>query len=70
LAIAGRFHMDHGIAIPDLLQQQRPQVNMQRITTMTVPRRQAIDLQQLQAENIADYIRFFPPAPPHHASAQ
>jgi uncharacterized iron-regulated protein len=70
LAIAGRFHMDHGIAIPDLLQQQRPQVNMRRITTMTVPHRQAIDLQQLQAENIADYIRFFPPAPPHHASAQ
>jgi len=70
LAIAGRFHMDYGIAIPHLLQQQRPQVNMRRITTMTVSRRRAVDLRQLQAENIADYIRFFPPTPPRHASVQ
>lgn len=70
LAIAGRFHMDYGIAIPALLQQQWPQVNMRRLTTMTVSRRSAIDLRQLQAENIADYICFFPPAPPRHASAQ
>jgi uncharacterized iron-regulated protein len=70
LAIAGRFHMDYGIAIPDLLQQQRPQIDMQRLTTMTISRHSAIDLRQLQSENIADYIRFFPPAPPRYASTQ
>jgi uncharacterized iron-regulated protein len=69
LAIAGRFHMDYGIAIPSLLQQQQPQVKIRRITTMTVSHRSAIDLRQLQAENIADYIRFFAPAPPRHTSA-
>jgi uncharacterized iron-regulated protein len=68
LAIAGRFHMDYGIAIPALLPQQH-QIHIQRLTTMTVAADRTIDLRQLQEEGMADYIRFFPPAPAKHDNA-
>ena len=67
LAIAGRFHLDYGIAIPALIEQQRPHTPMRRITTMAVGARSKIDLRHLKQENIADYICFFPPAPATHA---
>jgi uncharacterized iron-regulated protein len=69
LAIAGRFHMDYGIALPSLLRQQRQQVVMQRLTTMSVAADSRIDLRHLREEDIADYIRFFPPAPTQHDKA-
>lgn len=62
LAIAGRFHVDYGIALPSLLAAQHAQVTMRRITTMTVAADHTVDLPDLQREAIADYIRFFPPA--------
>ncbi len=64
LAIAGRFHVDFGIAIPALLRQQYPQLTIQRLTTMSVSRSSTVDLKQLKAENIADYIQFVAPANP------
>jgi uncharacterized iron-regulated protein len=69
LAIAGRFHMDYGIALPSLLRQQRQQVVMQRLTTMSIAADSHIDLRHLREEDIADYIRFFPPAPTQHDKA-
>ncbi len=70
LAIAGRFHVDYGIAIPGLLRQRRPQVSIRRITTMTVAPESTIDLHHLRDEDMADYIRFFPPAPAPRAKAR
>jgi hypothetical protein len=69
LAIAGRFHIDYGIALPSLLRQQRQQVVMRRLTTMSVTADSRIDLRHLWEEDIADYIRFFPPAPTPHDKA-
>jgi uncharacterized iron-regulated protein len=68
LAIAGRFHVDYGIAIPALLQ-QRQQSRIQRITTMSVTADSTIDLHHMQEEGLADYICFFPPAPSSHTNA-
>jgi uncharacterized iron-regulated protein len=69
LAIAGRFHMDYGIALPSLLRQQRQQVVMQRLTTISVAADSSIDLRHLWEKGIADYVRFFPPAPAQHDKA-
>lgn len=69
LTIAGRFHMDYGIALPSLLRQQRQQVVMQRLTTMSITADSSIDLRHLRKAGIADYIRFFPPAPTQHNKA-
>ena len=63
LAIAGRFHFDYGLAIPALLRQRRPQVTMQRVTTMTVATDDSVDLQELAQEKLADYVWFAPPRP-------
>lgn len=63
LAIAGRFHVDYGIALPSLLYQRRQQVILRRISTISVGADSSIDLQHLRQEDIADYVRFFPPAP-------
>jgi uncharacterized iron-regulated protein len=65
LAIAGRFHVDHGIALPALLAKQHAPVSMRRITTMTVTADTAVNLADLKREAIADYIRFFPPMSTH-----
>lgn len=70
LVIAGRFHVDYGLAIPALLRQRHPQVSMRRLTTMTVAAETRLDLQRLARENLADYVRFFPPASgPRHTTA-
>jgi uncharacterized iron-regulated protein len=58
LTIAGRFHFDYGLAIPALLQQRRPRVTMQRVTTMTVAADDNIDLRDLAREALADYAWF------------
>ena len=63
LAIAGRFHFDHGLAIPALLQQRRPHVTMQRVTTMAVAADETIPLLELAKEQLADYVWFAPPRP-------
>jgi uncharacterized iron-regulated protein len=63
LAIAGRFHFDYGLAIPALLQQRRPRVTMQRVTTITVAADDNIDLRDLAREALADYAWFAPPRP-------
>lgn len=63
LAIAGRFHIDYGIAIPALLRQRHPDLRMVRLTTMTVADDSTIDLDRLQADAIADYVYFFAPEP-------
>lgn len=65
LAIAGRFHVDHGIALPALLAKQHAHVSMRRITAMTVTADMAVNLADLRREAIADYIRFFPPMATH-----
>ena len=65
LAIAGRFHVDHGIAVPTLLAEQHANVTMRRITAMTVTADKAVNLSELKREAIADYIRFFPPNATH-----
>ena len=71
LAIAGRFHFDYGLAIPALLQQRRPSVAIQRVTTMTVAADEAISLLELAKEHLADYAWFAPPRPePRAARAQ
>jgi uncharacterized iron-regulated protein len=62
-AIAGRFHLDYGIAIPALIEQQQPYIPTRRITTMAVSAGIKVDLHHLRQEGIADYVRFFPPAP-------
>ena len=63
LAIAGRFHVDYGLAIPDLLRQRRPHVTMQRVTTMAIAADDIIDLRDLAREALADYVWFAPPHP-------
>jgi uncharacterized iron-regulated protein len=70
LAIAGRFHVDYGIAIPALLKQQQPHLPMRRLTTMTVAPHRQVDLHRLRDEGIADYVRFFPPVPALHRRVQ
>ena len=63
LAIAGRFHVDYGIAIPALFEHHQPQARIRRITTRSIPARERLDLRQLQQDGVADYIHFFPPRP-------
>jgi uncharacterized iron-regulated protein len=63
LAIAGRFHFDYGLAIPALLQQRRPRVTMQRVTTIPVAPDDNIDLRDLAREALADYAWFALPRP-------
>ncbi len=63
LAIAGRFHFDYSLAIPALLQQRRPHVTVQRVTTMTVAVDETIALSELAREHLADYVWFAPPRP-------
>lgn len=65
LAIAGRFHFDYGLAIPALLQQRRPHVTIQRVTTMAVTSDETISVLELAREHLADYVWF---APPHRGS--
>jgi uncharacterized iron-regulated protein len=69
LAIAGRFHFDYGIAIPTILRQQHPQASIRRITTMSVAAEEGLDLQRLAQEDLADYVRFFPPASTQRSTA-
>ena len=69
LAIAGRFHVDHGIALPTLLAEQHAHVTMRRITAMTVTADKAVNLSDLRHEAIADYIRFFPPMSTHDTAS-
>jgi uncharacterized iron-regulated protein len=68
LAIAGRFHFDYGLAIPALLQQRRPHVTLQRVTTMAVAADDMVDLRELMRENLADYVWFAPPRPETRAA--
>ncbi len=63
LAIAGRFHVDYGIAIPALLRQRHPHVRVVQLTAMTVADDSTVDLERLQADAIADYVYFFAPEP-------
>ena len=63
LAIAGRFHFDYGLAIPALLRQRRPDVTMQRVTTIAVAADESIDLRDLAREALADYVWVAPPRP-------
>ena len=63
LAIAGRFHFDYGLAIPALLQQRRPHVALQRVTTLTIAADETVDLLELAREHLADYVWFAPPHP-------
>ena len=63
LAIAGRFHVDYGLAIPTMLQQRRPHVTIRRVTTMSVATDETIDLRKLAQETLADYVWFVPPRP-------
>lgn len=63
LAIAGRFHFDYGLAIPALLQQGRPHVTIQRVTTMTIAADESVDLLELAREHLADCVWFAPPRP-------
>ncbi len=69
LAIAGRFHVDYGIAIPALLQQHHPDLRIVRLTTMTVADDSHVDLERLQSEAIADYVYFFAPGPRDHTAS-
>jgi len=63
LALAGRFHVDYGTAIPALLQQRRPHLRVVRMTTIAVDANSLIDFQQFAREALADYLWFTPPAP-------
>ncbi len=63
LAIAGRFHISYGTAIPFFLTQYAQQTTLRRITTMAVAPDETVDLDKLRVEDIADYLRLFPPAP-------
>jgi uncharacterized iron-regulated protein len=63
LVIAGRFHVDYGLAIPALLRQRRPHVTMRRVTTMAIAADDIIDLRDLAREALADYVWFAPPRP-------
>ena len=63
LAIAGRFHVDYGLAIPALLRQRRPHVTVQRVTATAVTADEVIDLRDLAREALADYVWFAPPRP-------
>lgn len=69
LAIAGRFHVDYGIAIPALLRQHHPNLRMVRLTTMTVADDSTVDLERLQSDAIADYVYFFAPGPRDHTAS-
>jgi uncharacterized iron-regulated protein len=64
LALAGRFHVDYGRAMPALLRQHRRHVVMSRITTMVVQDDVMVNLQRLTREAVADYLRFFSLFPP------
>src|SRR5262249_40174743 len=68
LAIAGRFHWDYGLAIPALLQQRRPHVTLQRITTMAVAAHEPVNLLELAREGWTDYVWFAPPHPESRAA--
>jgi uncharacterized iron-regulated protein len=63
LALAGRFHVDYGTAIPALLRQRRQHLRVVRVTTMAVDANSLIDLRQFAREALADYLWFTPPAP-------
>src|SRR4030095_5521620 len=63
LVIAGRFHVDYGLAIPALLRQRRPHVTMRRVTPMALAADDIIDLRDLAREALADYVWFAPPRP-------
>jgi len=63
LAIAGRFHFDYGLAIPALLQQRRPHVTIQRVTTMALAADETLPLLELAKEHLADYVWFAPLRP-------
>jgi len=63
LAIAGRFHVDYGLAIPAMLRQRQPQVQLQRLTTMTVAADDMVDVSALHREDVADYVWFTAPRP-------
>ena len=64
LLLAGRFHTDYGTAIPALLLQQRPHLNIQRITAMPIEPTSTVALHQLVQEDLAEYVWFTKPAPP------
>ena len=68
LAIAGRFHVDYGLAIPTMLRQRRPHVTIRRVTTMSVAADEIIDLRKLAQETLADYVWFAPPRPETRAA--
>jgi len=68
LAIAGRFHFDYGLAIPALLQQRRPHVTIQRITTIAVAANEHMNLLELAREGLTDYVWFAPPHPESRAA--
>jgi uncharacterized iron-regulated protein len=63
LAIAGRFHVDYGIAIPALLRQSKPNIGMRRITVMAVAPKQMVDLHRLARDRLADYLHVVLSAP-------
>jgi uncharacterized iron-regulated protein len=63
LVIAGRFHIDYGTALPTLLRQRRPEVQLRRLTTMTVEAGQTMNLQSMATEMLADYVWFAPVEP-------
>ncbi len=65
LAIAGRFHVDYGLAIPALLKQRRPDVTMVRVTTIPVAADEDTDVRRLAKAGLAEYVWF---AAPHAAS--
>lgn len=68
LAIAGRFHFDHGLAIPALLRQRRPQVTLQYLTTRAVAADEHMNLLELARDGVADYVWFAPPRPERRAA--
>ncbi|MGE3539553.1 MAG: ChaN family lipoprotein [Candidatus Tectimicrobiota bacterium] len=63
LAIAGRFHIDYGLAIPARLQQRAPALSLRRLTTMSVEADEMVDVLQLEQQDLADYVWFAPPHP-------
>lgn len=63
LAIAGRFHVDYGLAIPALLQHRRPDVSIVRVTTIPVAADEDTDVRRLASAGLAEYVWFAPPHP-------
>ncbi|GIX47943.1 MAG: hypothetical protein KatS3mg131_2154 [Candidatus Tectimicrobiota bacterium] len=63
LAIAGRFHMSYDKAVPFFLRQYAPRLALRRLITLAVEPEETLDLDKLRAEDAADYLRLFPPAP-------